>query len=116
MDMIISARTSAIVRQLALYVAKRAFRTWAREQGYRLRDISAGTVDRAARAWLAQHPEAYELAAEKVRNSPKLRAMAERETRERARAIQKTLRQAQAKSPTTPMLANAVAGHTKMDR
>ena len=96
---------------LALYVARRTIRQMMQDDGYKPRDVTVAMLDNAARHWLASHPEALELAAERITSSPRLRAMAECEARERARAIQKTLRQAQPKSSTTPMLVTAAGWH-----
>jgi hypothetical protein len=75
----------ANIYTLALYVARRTFKAWALKQGYKARDITAALADRAARAWLDAHPEALQMAAERIAQSPRLRALAKSEARQRER-------------------------------
>jgi hypothetical protein len=73
------------IAQLARYVARRTIRQLMQDDGFKPRDMTFAMLDNVARAWLANHPEAYAMAADYIERSPKLRAMAEREALQRER-------------------------------
>jgi len=70
---------------LARHKACTAFKARWLAQGRKLAELTAGDVRIAAEEYLNKHPELFQQAAETIKRSRKLRKLAERETRERAR-------------------------------
>jgi hypothetical protein len=75
----------ATIASLARYVARKAIRQQMQDDGYKPRDMTLAHLDAAARAWLEANPWAFEYAAKRIENYPRLRKLAEIEARERAR-------------------------------
>jgi hypothetical protein len=82
---ILPPRYPGVARALAHHLARRAVERRLRAQGLRVSHIPYADISAQARDYLAAHPELVDQAAETVRNNPKLRTLAEREERERAR-------------------------------
>jgi len=93
---------------LARYVARRTIRQQMQEDGYKPRDLTLAMLDNAARAWLQQHPEAFELAAERIANSPRLLALAKSEARQRERQRRAALKTSAPKSEPCSATRNLV--------
>ena len=72
---------NGVVTTFALYTARNIVKEDLRAQGIKLSHVDAREVTEAAHRYLAAHPELIEQAAEAVRNSPKLRTLAERQER-----------------------------------
>jgi hypothetical protein len=55
---------------LARFDARNAVKARLRDQGYKLRDLRVCEIELAARAYLSQHPELLEAAAESISRYP----------------------------------------------
>ncbi len=74
---------NAVVIVLAWQAAIKAVERQIYAQGLRPSDTERQIITSAAKAYLRDHPELIEQAAETVRKVPKLRTLAEREERQR---------------------------------
>jgi hypothetical protein len=70
---------------LARHKACTAFKARWLAQGRKLRELTAADVWEGGEAYLAEHPELFEQAAETIERSPELRKLAERERARRNR-------------------------------
>ena len=101
MDMMLDA--PATINTLAKLEARKAVKAEMLAHGIKLRDISLAQLSRATRLWMLTHPECFQLAAESVRNSPRLRALAEREACQRAKLLTDARRNAPCETTTIPV-------------
>jgi hypothetical protein len=68
---------------LARWMARKAVKAEWLKAGLRIWDYEASDLTKAAKAYLSEHPDLVEQAAETVRNDPRLRTLAERQARQR---------------------------------
>lgn len=76
---------NAIVMTLARMASVKAVKRELQARGLKSAHIEPRVISMAARAYLQEHPELIEQAAETVQQVPALRKMAERHERDRAR-------------------------------
>ena len=75
--------TIAAINVIARYEARDAIKAALRAEGHRLSEYAAHDITVLAQAYLSEHPEVFNQAAEIVRNHLKLRTLAAREARKR---------------------------------
>jgi hypothetical protein len=76
---------NATIVTLARHAAIKAVKRDIQAQGVRVASVEQRVIVAAASAYLREHPELIEEAAETVRKVPQLRTLAEREERQRRR-------------------------------
>ena len=86
-------RYPGIARAVANHLARREIKRQLQAQGIRLTTFPYAKVVAQAQVYLAEHPELFDQAMERVRASPWHRMMAEREQRERERQERKRQRE-----------------------
>jgi len=79
LDLPIFPRYSSVAHAIARHLAIRAVEQRMRAEGLRVAYVPHAVIVEQARAYLAEHFELLEQAAEIVRTDPKFRAMAEKE-------------------------------------
>ena len=84
-DVPIFPRVPGVAKALARHLARRAVESQLQAQGFLVVHVPYTQVRELAQAHLSAHPELLDQAAEIVRTDPKLRAMAEKEERQRQR-------------------------------
>jgi hypothetical protein len=101
----------------ARYLAKRAVKARMQAAGIKTAHIEVKIVTAAADAYLDQHrAELLAEAAMTIDSVPGLRKLAEAEAKRRAKVVQKTSLQQQAKSSTATKVPRALPAHTAIDR
>jgi hypothetical protein len=100
---------------MAQYRAGQAVKQHLRDQGIKVQYVAMAAIKHLARAYLAEHPELIE-EAKVICAKLYQRHLVKLAWQRQRRAIQKTLRQAQSKSSTTSMLANAEGGYSTNGR
>src|SRR5262249_57992780 len=81
---------SSVARIVAHRLARRVIERQLQAQGLLVAHVSYAHISALARSYLAAHQELLDQATERVRRDPTLRAMAEREERERQRQWRKS--------------------------
>lgn len=83
---------SAVIMTLAHLAAKKVVQANMRAKGTRLADVDAREIKAAARDYLRDHPELIPQTIERVQSSPALRALFEKEQRQREREAKRQAR------------------------
>ena len=102
---------------VARLAARKAVKQQMKDAGLKPAWIEHAVIVAAANDYLDQHwDELLADAAETIDRWPPFRKMAEAEAKRRAKAIQKTSLQQQAKTPTATRIPWALPAHTTIDR
>ena len=101
----------------ARYLARKAVKAQMQSAGLKVSQVKAAIIQVKANAYLDRHRD--DLIAQAVMtidSVPALRKLAEQETKQRTRAIQKTSPQQRAKTPAVTTIPQALPAHTAIDR